>query len=123
MSSLPPKASGPEFQSTEPTPTFDLLPTEIHLRIFAHYWSFGSLKFETAFEERVIDVRMGMFHDVNFDDVRSEMALLFVNKRIHDRFEDFIYGQAGLDLRFCIAHVIEPELKPWSAAESWWKRL
>ncbi|TGO33868.1 hypothetical protein BHYA_0224g00200 [Botrytis hyacinthi] len=123
MSSLPPKASGPEFQSTEPTPAFDLLPTEIHLRIFAHYWSFGSLKFENAFGVRVIDVMMDMFHEVNLDDVRSEMALLYVNKKIHDRFEDFIYGQAELDLLFCIVHVIEPELKSWSAGEHWWKKL
>ncbi|THV52897.1 hypothetical protein BGAL_0065g00260 [Botrytis galanthina] len=38
-------------------------------------------------------------------------------------FEDFIYGQAELGLRFCIAHVAEPELKPRPAGEPWWKKL
>ncbi|KAF7880428.1 uncharacterized protein EAF02_007274 [Botrytis sinoallii] len=118
MSSLPPKASDPEFQSTESMPAFGLLPTEIHLRIFAHYWSFGSLKFENAVERRVMDVTDERYDRVKSDDVRSEMALLYVNKKIHDRFEDFIYGQARLRLRFCIVHVFKPELRSW-LGEPW----
>ncbi|KAF7933337.1 hypothetical protein EAE99_003222 [Botrytis elliptica] len=118
MSSLPPKASDPEFQSTESMPAFDLLPTEIHLRIFAHYWSFGSLKFENAVERRVMDVTDERYDRIKSDDVRSEMALLYVNKKIHDRFEDFIYGQARLRLRFCIVQVFKPELKSW-LGEPW----
>ncbi|KAF7960116.1 hypothetical protein EAE96_001715 [Botrytis aclada] len=121
MSSPPPKASNPEFQSTEPKPTFDSLPPEIHLLIFEHYWSFGILHFETAEEGRVIDVMDICDKELNFDDVRSEMTLLRVNKTIHDRFEDYIYGQAELQLSFCIVNVADPEPKSWSGP--WWKEL
>lgn len=56
---------------------------------------------------------------VDCNDIRTEMALLYVNKKIHDRFEDFIYGQARLRLSFCIVHIFELKLKSW-LDKSWW---